>query len=163
MATYYGQGSGFPAAVPLEWKRAANGFVPQHAIVGGNQDGHPMLVGRMYFKGDHPGSYGSVCSIGYGGKEIVAEHDFEVLTADDRLVEWITRTSRALFKSAVIGGSDTDGQDIYIARCRFKGDWVPGKAWAHKSHASFGSNGLEMSSAEDEPYQLLCFRDFSKK
>lgn len=66
----------------LKWVDAAYGEVPNKAIQGGHEDGHPVYICQAHYQdGVHPGKiHEDACNIPWGGQEISLHH-YSVLTA----------------------------------------------------------------------------------
>lgn len=71
----------------IKWVEASDGYIPRHAVVGGDEDGDKLYIARAYYRGGtHPGKIKrgwDGCNIGYGGKEIMIR-DYEILVYNRR-------------------------------------------------------------------------------
>ncbi len=77
--------------VALNWVKYNGSNWPAGAVEGGGEYGQPLYVGRMdYQGGTHPGKIvpgSKTCYIGYGGKAIGLNSNYEVLVATSTLPE----------------------------------------------------------------------------
>ncbi|XP_030761912.1 natterin-4-like, partial [Sitophilus oryzae] len=71
---------------------------------------------------------------------------------------WVECTHNSPFpSSAVLGGSDVDGQPIYVGRAYHDGDWIPAKIVPGRRSAYLSYAGKEICVSK---YQVLCEQKF---
>ena len=145
----------------LVWVRGARGQVPPNAIVGGNEsDGRLLYVSRAFYQGsDIPGKTATHlpgCNIAVQGKEITIEEDFEILTGSNNYV-WteLAQPSKLLTISPIVGGFEAEGREIFIAKGKHKGFWIPGKYYSKQNVCRIPFGGEEVLTEE---FQVLCFK-----
>jgi hypothetical protein len=134
------QGGGFT------WVPAANGAIPQGAVAGGNEGGHPLFIchatGGM---GLHPGKVvGANCNIGYGGLESTVPQ-YEVLVGPPG--HWISASGGSVPPGAVAGGYE-NGHSLFICRTHYGSGVHPGKVVA--TNCNIGYGGKEIAVAQYE-------------
>lgn len=103
------------------------------AIVSGYEaDGTPLFVARAELPNDlgvHPGKtrFGFPGAyIGFGGKELPGVLPFDVL--QDLNYQWVTPSDEASFGyTAVQGGWESNGEELFVARASFEGSLCLGK------------------------------------
>ncbi|XP_044745702.1 uncharacterized protein LOC123307447 isoform X1 [Coccinella septempunctata] len=71
---------------------------------------------------------------------------------------WVdTRARNGVPSTALRGGTDSDGDAIYVGRAFHDGDWLPAKVIPNKDVAYIAYGGEEHSKCE---YQVLCEQRF---
>jgi hypothetical protein len=118
-----------PARAELAWVPARDGFVPQNAVVGGNEsNGERLYVCRAAHNGGfHPGKVRAAfkgCYFGAGGAEHAAP-SYEVLVGGP--VVWVPAQDGAVPPNAVRGGREGSGETLFICRASFEGGIHSGK------------------------------------
>ncbi|XP_037031898.1 uncharacterized protein LOC119071207 [Bradysia coprophila] len=100
---------------------------------GRDADGSPIFVGRAFHEGDmvpakvHPDK--RIAYISYQGEEI-AKDEYEVLRSGEFVWEFACNGEIPI--GAIVIGKTADGEDLYSARCLYRGTQTPGKL--HPSH-----------------------------
>lgn len=62
---------------------------------------------------------------------------------------WVATNTREVFPaSAVRGGVDQDGTQIYVGRAHHEGDWIPAKVIPEKNVAYVAYGGKEHAKSE---------------
>ncbi|KAK9869115.1 hypothetical protein WA026_002873 [Henosepilachna vigintioctopunctata] len=71
---------------------------------------------------------------------------------------WVdTRARNGVPSTALHGGTDSDGDTIYVGRAYHDGDWLPAKVIPNKDIAYVAHNGREHAKYE---FQVLCEQRF---
>ena len=137
---------------PDKWIDATADSLPEFALEGGRDaDGDLIYVGRVFRDGDMlpakvvPNKSGAyVC---WGGEEQKVEH-FQVLAGAG--FEWTSCASGTVAPGAVLAGSTSDGESLYVGRAEHEGSLSIGKV--HPSHGClylpFGGAELKMDCYE---------------
>ena len=119
-----------------EWQPSSNGAVPHAAVkVGRAADGDFLYAGRGHYEGSltigkvHP-SHGCLY-IPYGEDEVKLT-EYEVLVQPDK---WVDATAGSMPEGALEGGTDADGDMIYVGRIFRDGDLMPAKVIPAKGGA----------------------------
>jgi len=134
---------------PLSWEPARQGFIPENSIKGGEENGNILVVCRCQFEGSlqigKTWAGLNSCNIGYGGVGRSLER-YEVLVATPRLPQqWIPVSMGAnLPDNALVGGQDSDGSPLFVARGNNEGIWHPGKTRRDWSSANIEYGGKEL-------------------
>lgn len=119
----------------LEWCEASNGDVPKNAIHAGVDSGNKCYVARAHHEGGTiPGKLHKTHDcvyIPFNMKEVI-KHDYEVLCGPPACLSWVEASGGDIPVNAVTGGSDTDGETLYIGRVIHEGSVTVGKV--HPSH-----------------------------
>lgn len=99
------------------------GLLPPSLIQGGHDSYGVFYIARApYEHGTHPGRASmQFMSISYDGREIIIYDKFEFLVAGKRSVSWVLVSGRFSHNklrgaTAVRGGTDKDGEPLYIAQ-----------------------------------------------
>jgi len=133
-------------------------------VRGGDEDGQPWFIARAPYHGSLQLGKGRLqpehdyALIGYDG-EAVEVKKFELLISASGATTWIQAHGRfnpsAIQASAIKGGHEKDGPDLYIARVWHKDGMHPGKCGQSVQGGAFCYHEEEL--AKDE-YEVLCFR-----
>ncbi len=137
----------------VTWQEATGSQAPGDSLVAGyeqvGQDFGRINANRLYpcrtaFQGGiHLGQTRSGergCSIGYGGKQIVA-WAYEVLAASP-ILTWVVSTPRSIPETAIIGGSEK-GESFFICRAASLAGLHPGKVKRSSLGCSIVTQGNE--------------------
>lgn len=109
--------------------------VPHDAIEGGKEaDGSPLYVARAEIDGHwHPGKFGAQTGrgalVGYAGKEKYFGK-YQLLCGDKDSVKWVDRsgpTTACEGFTPVEGGSDSEGNPLWVCHVQVQDSIVPGK------------------------------------
>lgn len=146
----------------FRWVQSQGGQVPPDAVQGGcEEDGRPLYVARQYHEGGlHIGKAAphiEGCFIVYGGKEIFYK-EYYVLCGDARQSRWVECRGQVQPQgwSPIEAGNEADGTELYIAKFRYKGGEVIGKAGPNfKDGCCFGYGMKELYSASSDQYFVL--------
>ncbi|MBX7151712.1 DUF3421 domain-containing protein [bacterium] len=117
------------------------GTIPADAVVGGTENGKPLYVGRVPFKGGiHPGKIlpGGICNIGWGGKEYSFNQGFEVLVAPPNSTAWVEYKGKVPTDVVLGGYNDASKTPLYVAKHAYMGGEHPGKLWANACNIGYG-------------------------
>ncbi|MCH7973158.1 MAG: DUF3421 domain-containing protein [Bacteroidetes bacterium] len=110
----------------IKWVEASDGYIPRHAVVGGDEDGDKLYIARAYYRGGtHPGKIKrgwDGCNIGYGGKEIMIR-DYEVLVYNRRNDDYDDNVVKDIIR--FFGGKDLSVETLRV-RDTFDDDWKKG-------------------------------------
>lgn len=112
----------------LSWV-AFSGNIPSSAVNGGFENGRSLAVCRTNYNGAlHPGKVvGSMCNIGWGGKEITG-NSFEVLVNSGVTLQWVS-VQGGMPANAVQGGTE-NGKILYVGQATMSNGTVhPGKVF----------------------------------
>ncbi|HEY9675367.1 MAG TPA: DUF3421 domain-containing protein [Waterburya sp.] len=133
--------------VPMWVPPPSSGKVPQDAVVGGQVSGQNLYVCRAEYEGAlHPGKlWKGNCNIGFGGQEVVL-NNYEVLIQASNS-RWQSPVNRRLPNGTVVGGQ-ASGQNLYVCRAEYQGDFHPGKLW--RGNCNIGLGGQEVVLDEYE-------------
>ncbi|KAG1773454.1 hypothetical protein EDD22DRAFT_203491 [Suillus occidentalis] len=123
----------------------------------------PVFIGSAIFQRSvHPCKIAphlpNPCRVPYGSAEVEHKGRYDLLPFDPETMEWV-RTSLGRIpqnRDPVAGGYEENGQNLYHAKARVDGTWVPGKTGEHLGgcHVAFG--GVEQIIIND--YEILCWR-----
>ncbi|XP_055387528.1 uncharacterized protein LOC129616083 [Condylostylus longicornis] len=127
-----------------QWQSDSGGHIPPHAMSSGiTSSGELLYIGRGEFAGSmtpgkiHP-SHGCLY-IPYGGGEHRIDN-YEVLVLPEI---WLPADSNNIPPHAVLAGTDTDGDTIYVGRAEHNGDLIPAKVIINKNCAYICHSGHE--------------------
>lgn len=135
--------------VQAQWERVHRSVTPSGAFRGGNEaDGSPLYIARTHHEGGiHIGKArqnAAEAFIPYGGAEIIVDN-YEVYVGKGK---W--RPSKQKPKGAVVGGKESDGSPLYIARAYIGGGWHIGKARENATEAFIPYGGREEIASDFE-------------
>ncbi|ORX52256.1 hypothetical protein BCR36DRAFT_287057 [Piromyces finnis] len=110
-----------PDNVPYKWV-AFNGTLPANAVSLKNSLGKTFVVARGNHKNgllcgyaDAKNKHMYTC---FDGKEVVIDK-YEVLTCPANRLQWVKCTNPATIGAkAVIGGYESNGQEIFVTKCK---------------------------------------------
>jgi len=132
------------------------------AIRAGEEDGQPWFIARAPYSnslqvGKARLQRGSEYAfIGYGNDSIQVKR-FEVLIGAPNRIKWVEAhknlNASSLEYEPVVGGHDSDGSKIYVARVSYKGAVHPGKCSASLKGGYFCYGDHEKS---EDNYEVLC-------
>jgi len=136
-----------PDNVPYKWV-TFSGTLPANAVSFKNALGKTFVIARGKYKdGIHCGyadAKNKNMYTSYGGKEVVLEK-YEVLTCPQNRLQWVKCTNPANINAAkaVIGGYESDGLELYVAKCMRDNVEYFGKTNKKAYCAYYGFNGNE--------------------
>lgn len=144
----------------LLWMTSCDGETVDDAIIGGEAgDGSELHIVRAHVGDEiatgklHIGH--DCCYIPYGGaEEKVAE--YEVLSNPGGAeIVWVSASNGEVPIGAVVGGSDAQGEPIFIIRCDHEGETIPGKfvSSLKKAYIPWGEEEYEY-----DMYEVLCVK-----
>jgi hypothetical protein len=135
-----------PSGGGFTWVPAVNGAIPQGAVAGGNEGGHPLFICHATSgMGLHPGKVvGANCNIGYGGLEATVPQ-YEVLVGPPG--HWISASGGSVPPGAVSGGYE-NGHLLFICRTHYGSGVHPGKVVG--TNCNIGYGGKEIAVAQYE-------------
>jgi len=151
----------------MEWIKW-DGTIPEYAVSMKNSDGKTLVVGRTkYRSGIHCG-YVDLDSkkliISYGGKELIYDDDFEILTGSSNHFEWKKINMDNISEYAnqiVIGGNESNGVKLGVAKCKYNDNYYFGKVnLDHLHHGNFGINNKEVECVD---FEVLIYKDGQAK
>jgi len=151
----------------MEWIKW-DGTIPEYAVSMKNSDGKTLVVGRTkYRSGIHCG-YVDLDSkkliISYGGKELIYDDDFEILTGSSNHFEWKKINMDNISEYAnqiVIGGNESNGVKLGVAKCKYNDNYYFGKVnLDHLHHGNFGINSKEVECLD---FEVLIYKDGQAK
>lgn len=124
---------------------SSSNYLPSNAVIGGNEDGHPLYVCRGYYNGGkHPGKIvGNMCNITYGGAEIPLNR-YQVLRSFTPY-HWVWAVNGNVPPHAVIGGYE-NGQPLYICQADYATGTHPGKLVGANCNIGYGGQEIPMSN-----------------
>lgn len=131
--------------------------IPNNAIEGGREGGHPLYIGRVYYKsGLHVGKVAQRlggCVIGWGGKEHNDFDKFEVLVGDRHGVKWVNHAEHSgniqvQGWQPVEGGKESDGRFLFVCQVTHEGGVHPAKAQDGTDFCIFTYGGKEHTKKE---------------
>jgi uncharacterized protein DUF3421 len=130
----------------FSWVPAMNGAIPQGAVAGGAENGHPLVICHaVAAMGVHPGKVvASNCNFGYGGQEMTVPQ-YEVLVGPPG--HWIAAAGGAVPPGAVSGGFE-DGHPLFICRTHFGTGVHPGKVVANNCNIGYGGKEVTVPQYE---------------
>ena len=76
------------------------------------------------------------------------------------MVEWVPVNGNLellLPFHSIISGRESNGKDLYVARCLHDGEWVVGKT---RKHLKGGYYAWQDTERIHYQYQVLCFKTF---
>lgn len=144
----------------LQWVSASDRQVPPNAIMIGQEvDGRPLYFGRGSYENSlQPGKVGRhLCkglAIAFSKREFDIS-SYYVLCGDASCLRWSFCQGSIIPPGLrpIIGGSDKNGETLYLAKCTFLGSDQIGKAGGHLRGMKFGFDGREF---EMDSYFVLC-------
>ncbi|OUM70346.1 hypothetical protein PIROE2DRAFT_1479 [Piromyces sp. E2] len=147
----------------LEWKKWDGTFPSDAVYIKNNANGKSYVVGHANYKGGIHCGYVDVASkkltISYGGKEIICEKDFEILTGSPDLFEWkkIDKSNKSSYHNQiVIGGNESNGVKLGVAKCKSNNNYYLGKVNLNDlNHGSYGLNNREVDCYD---FEVLLFK-----
>ena len=136
------------------WQEAANGAIPEGAVVGGYEgDGAPLYIARVTCDDGsiHPGKVRSVFHAAYiplGGQEVPFKH-YQVFVGNCR---WAKAADGKIPVGAIVAGCEADGTPLYVARAKYEDGLHIGKV-----RPSFGAANIPLGGKEIQinPYEVL--------
>ena len=152
-----------PSTVSSRWIKW-DGSVPENAISIKNSNGKKFIVGRTSYKeGIHCG-YVDVDSkqltISYGGRELIYDDNFEILTGSSNHFEWkkINMDNRSEYADQIIiGGNESNGVKLGVAKCKYNDNYYFGKVNLNQlHHGNFGINHKEVECLD---FEVLIYSD----
>jgi len=145
-----------------------DGTIPEDAVSIKNSDGKTLVVGRTkYSRGIHCG-YVDVDSkeltISYGGKELIYNDNFEILTGASNHFEWkkINLNNKSEYADQmIIGGNESNGAELGVAKCKYNNKYYFGKVNLDQlHHGNFGINDKEVECVD---FEVLIYTDGQAK
>jgi len=130
----------------FRWVPAANGHVPPHAVLGGEETNRNLYLCRANYQGGvHPGKLvANNCNIGWGGDEIRLPN-YEVLTKVQ--TTWVPASNGYIPSGAILGGQEP-GRQLYICRANYQGGRHPGKVVANYCNIGWGGSEIRLPNYE---------------
>ena len=143
----------------LSWQRSSDGLVPTDAVLGGkSSEGEPLYIGRTYHEGGLiPGkivpSHGALL-IPIGGLEVSCL-DYECLAMPASSFEWVAVENGDVTANAVLGGTSSEGETLFVGRAYCEGDLIVGKIQpSHRClYIAYGGEEVAISSYEVLQYK----------
>ena len=138
------------------WVKAADGYIPKGALIGGTSQIRYYVCRVRYRKGVHPGNIregDTACKISYAKREI-RFRTYRVLVLRGSDLIWRNTGYGRVLPRALPGGRAGSGRIQYVCRAKFRGLYYPGKT-RKDGHCKFGLNGRSYTSPR---YQLLTWR-----
>ncbi|MGD9922199.1 MAG: DUF3421 domain-containing protein [Pseudorhodoplanes sp.] len=137
-----------PRNAPLDWVKTAPGrpMDPRAKPAGTMPDGLGVFacIGA-HNGGMHPGTAGvwiEGCSIGFGGREIVARN-YSVMLGTGR---WVAASQGTIPQRAHAGGHEADGQPLYVCRVRLQDGTFVGKIRRGFNGCNYSDRGRERTA-----------------
>jgi len=137
-------GGGGGGGGAFQWIAASGGSVPSGAVVGGREaNGQPLYVCRGSYRGGvHVGKIvGASCNIGWGGSEVPVA-SYEVLVGGAG--RWLAASGGSLVPGAFVGGTEANGQPLFVCRASYQGGVHVGKVVG--ATCNFGWGGREIGA-----------------
>ena len=142
--------TGLSSTANAGWIFASHGDVPSGSLVSGQEaNGEKLYACRANYNGGvHPGKVRSAfgaCNIGLGGKEIS-------ITQYETYVIWQKASDGEVPSSAIVVGSESNGEKLYLCRGDYDGGVHSGKI-----RSAFGACNLSWGGKEVKvnPYEVL--------
>ncbi|CAK1579469.1 unnamed protein product [Parnassius mnemosyne] len=128
------------------------------AVIAGYEayDGSPLWVIRARYEGDLiPGKLAikhHAAYVPWGGNENAVQN-IEVCCARPERIRWVETRDGSIPPNAIVGGSTSSGEPLYIGRAKEQGSLTPGKV--HPSHKSMYISFAGKEVAH-KVYEILC-------
>ena len=116
--------------VPFRWARQTNCNIPLFSMTAGRMDGEDLYICRAKVDGlMRPGILQDCnCNVAYEG-EVYQMNRWDIGIHDGRknTLQWVMmHSNRVLPEQAIIGGQDSDGEDLLICRGEIDGTMLSG-------------------------------------
>jgi hypothetical protein len=126
------QGPTGPSAWILSEAISQRPDLKNQALAGGEEDGIRLFIARAPHQGGlqvGKAILGQTATIGYKHDAIEVK-TYEFLIGNMQALKWVPQHGRPNLGSyrPVEGGNENDGTPLFIARAKYKGDVIPGKA-----------------------------------
>ncbi|OUM67162.1 hypothetical protein PIROE2DRAFT_5427 [Piromyces sp. E2] len=143
----------------MEWVKFDGSNISSEAVsIKNNPNGKTYVVGRTEYNGGVHCGYVNVefgeLTISYGSKQIIVSKDFDILIGPSKNFYWKKMNKNTQLDGnhqIVIGGNESYGAKLGVARCKYENNNYFGKTnMEYLNHANIGVDNREVECPEFE-------------